>query len=151
MEWDAILSLSVRIGHTFIRALRTSKAKWSVYLLSLIHLISMIPACYIKVHSIDHGAGAGINSDGNDGLSQLKRGWSSETRTAYFCGRIFNRKVYGEIVRASGAPATDYFPAYRKGELGAGMKNQTTGCMQGRRATVESGLAVDSRPYSKGV
>jgi hypothetical protein len=71
-----------------------------------------------KVHWIDHGAGAGIKSDGKDGLSQFKRGWSTETRTAYFCGRIFNREKYEDIVKASAVGATDYFPAYRKGEFG---------------------------------
>jgi hypothetical protein len=71
-----------------------------------------------KVHWIDHGAGAGIRSDGKDGLSQFKRGWSTETRTAYFCGRIFDRQKYDEVVKASGVGQTEYFPAYREGEFG---------------------------------
>jgi hypothetical protein len=64
------------------------------------------------------GAGAGINDIGKDGLSQFKRGWSTETRTAYFCGRIYDRERYSEIVKARGISATEYFPAYRKGEFG---------------------------------
>jgi hypothetical protein len=63
------------------------------------------------------GAGAGVSSDGTDGLSQFKRGWSTGTRTAYFCGRIFDHAKYSEIVQAKGIPATDYFPAYRQGEF----------------------------------
>jgi len=70
-----------------------------------------------KVRWIDHGAGAGTKNSSTDGLSQFKRGWSTDTRTVYFCGRIFNRERYNEIVNASGISATDYFPAYRKGEF----------------------------------
>jgi hypothetical protein len=51
-------------------------------------------------------------------LSRFKRGWATGTRTAYFCGRIFDRANYREITRASGCMATDYFPAYRQGEFG---------------------------------
>ena len=64
------------------------------------------------------GAGAGVRGDGMDGLSRFKHGWSTGTQTAYFCGRIFDRARYSEIVRAKGISATDYFPAYRKGEFG---------------------------------
>ncbi len=61
------------------------------------------------------GAGAGVQCDGQDGLTRFKRGWSTGTRTAYFCGRIFNEARYAELVRAAGAPVTRYFPAYRCG------------------------------------
>lgn len=63
------------------------------------------------------GAGAGLKSDGQDGLTRFKRGWSTDTRTAYFCGRIFDREKYQEIVETSNAPLTDFFPAYRLGEV----------------------------------
>jgi len=63
------------------------------------------------------GAGAGVKSSGTDGLSRFKRGWSTGTRTVYFCGRIFNYTRYSEIVKARGILATDYFPAYREGEF----------------------------------
>jgi hypothetical protein len=56
-------------------------------------------------------------SDGKDGLSEFKMAFSTETRTTYFCGRIFNHQRYSEIVKAKGIPKTDYFPAYRKGEF----------------------------------
>jgi hypothetical protein len=67
---------------------------------------------------LDLGAGAGVGGGGKDGLSQFKRGWSTGTRTAYFCGRIFDRKRYMEILKAKGISATRYFPAYRNGEFG---------------------------------
>lgn len=71
-----------------------------------------------KVRWLDLGAGAGVESNGTDGLSQFKRGWSTGTRTAYFCGRVFDHARYSEIVKAKGVSVTDYFPAYRKGEFG---------------------------------
>jgi hypothetical protein len=64
------------------------------------------------------GAGAGIGGNGTDGLSRFKQGWSTETRTAYFCGRIFNLQRYAEIVQTKNIFGTSYFPAYRQGEFG---------------------------------
>ena len=63
------------------------------------------------------GGGAGAGATATSGLSRFKQGWSNCTRTAYFCGRIFDRKKYAEIVEATGTPATNYFPAYRLGEF----------------------------------
>jgi len=70
-----------------------------------------------KVPWLDLGGGAGVKNQGKDGLSEFKRGWSTGTRTAYFCGRIFNRERYSEISKNKNIIATDYFPAYRKGEF----------------------------------
>lgn len=64
------------------------------------------------------GAGAGVNAGGGDGLTRFKSGWSTGSRTAYFCGRIFNQERYSAVVKAKGVSVTDYFPAYRKGEFG---------------------------------
>lgn len=63
------------------------------------------------------GGGAGARSIGTSGLNRFKDGWSNGSRTAYFCGRIFDPKTYQEIVRAKDVPATAYFPAYRLGEF----------------------------------
>jgi hypothetical protein len=63
------------------------------------------------------GAGAGLGNNATDGLSRFKRGWSTGTRTAYLCGRIFNRARYEQLVKVKGIEATDYFPAYRQGEF----------------------------------
>jgi hypothetical protein len=71
-----------------------------------------------KVRWIDLGGGAGVGSKNADGLSHFKRDWSTGTRTAYFCGRIFDHERYMEIVKAKGITDTDYFPAYRSGEFG---------------------------------
>jgi hypothetical protein len=63
------------------------------------------------------GAGAGVNPDDRDGLTRYKRGWSTGTRTVYFCGRIFDREIYDRIVRAGDIRDMAYFPAYRAGEF----------------------------------
>jgi hypothetical protein len=71
-----------------------------------------------EVRWLNFGAGAGVGSGATDGLTRFKRGWASETRTAYFCGRIFDRQRYAEILAARQLPDTNYFPAYRQGEFG---------------------------------
>jgi hypothetical protein len=63
------------------------------------------------------GAGAGVGSDDTDGLTRYKKGWSTGTRTAYFCGRILDRPKYERIVEAKGIQPTNFFPAYRIGEF----------------------------------
>jgi hypothetical protein len=64
---------------------------------------------------LDLGAGAGAASDGTDGLTRFKRGWTNTTRVAYLCGRIFDHAKYRTLADAKGGK--DYFPAYRKGEF----------------------------------
>lgn len=69
------------------------------------------------LHWLNIGAGAGVGTVEKDGLARFKDGWSTGTRTAYFCGRIFDHHKYQEIVNAKGSPSSDYFPAYRLGEF----------------------------------
>lgn len=60
------------------------------------------------------GAGAGTHGDSTDGLTAFKSGWSSHTRTAYFCGRILQPAVYEQLVEETGGPRDGaFFPAYR--------------------------------------
>lgn len=63
------------------------------------------------------GAGAGIKGSSTDGLSRFKQGWSTGTRTAYFCGRIFDQKRYSEIAKLKGIFSNSYFPSYRQGDF----------------------------------
>ena len=70
-----------------------------------------------KARWLDFGGVPGVTSESTDGLSWFKRGWSTDTRTAYFCGRIFDHKKYAEIVKVRGSSTADYFPPYRKGEF----------------------------------
>jgi hypothetical protein len=63
------------------------------------------------------GAGSGVSDSGDDGLSRFKRGWATATRTAYFCGRIFDKERYAEVTNASPRSFHGYFPEYREGEF----------------------------------
>lgn len=69
-----------------------------------------------SVDVVHLGAGAGA-SDGQDGLSQFKRGWTPLHRPAYLCGRVFHPNRYAELCAARNITQQDYFPAYRRGEL----------------------------------
>lgn len=70
-----------------------------------------------RVLWLNLGAAAGSGTTEDFGLSRFKQGWSTGTRTAYLCGRIFDRKKYQELVLAKNVPPTEYFPAYRFGEF----------------------------------
>jgi hypothetical protein len=61
--------------------------------------------------------GAKVNAQEDDGLSDFKSGWSTGTKQAFFCGRIFNREIYAQIVKEKAVLPTNYFPAYRLGEF----------------------------------
>jgi hypothetical protein len=63
------------------------------------------------------GAGAGVSENSMDGLSRFKRGWSTDTRKVYFCGRIYDKVNYSLVTKAKDTIGSDYFPAYRKGEF----------------------------------
>lgn len=68
--------------------------------------------CSQEIKWLNLGAAAGsVNTD--SGLARFKKGWSNGVRTAYFCGRIFDRRKYEQLA----AGHTDYFPAYRAGEF----------------------------------
>jgi len=66
---------------------------------------------------LNFGAGAGLNDTDATGLANFKKGWASETRTAYFCGHIYDRLRYTEALNASRLADSEYFPAYRYGEM----------------------------------
>jgi hypothetical protein len=70
-----------------------------------------------KARWLNLGGGGGITDNNTNGLSQFKRGWATDTRTVYFCGRIFNHQRCAEIMRAKNITSTNYFPAYREGEF----------------------------------
>jgi len=66
-----------------------------------------------RVRYCDYAGVSGLSDDATSGLNWFKRGWSTEMRTAYFCGQILNRKKYDELVISRGLSANDFFPAYR--------------------------------------
>ena len=67
------------------------------------------------------GAGPSVGgrapSQGTDGLIRFKKGWSTETRLTYLCGRIFRPDLYWAMAQERGFADSRYFPAYRHGEL----------------------------------
>ncbi len=70
-----------------------------------------------KVAWIGLGAGAGLTSDANDGLSAFKRGWSTGTRSTYLCASVLQPEAYAGLTGGRGAGDPGYFPAYREGEF----------------------------------
>ncbi len=70
-----------------------------------------------RVRWLDLGSGAGMRED-SSGLSRFKRGWSTGRRTAYLCGKIFDREKYEDLVSSRDKRESSYFPAYRDRELG---------------------------------
>ena len=70
-----------------------------------------------KVRWLNLGAGAGLSAEGKDGLSEFKRGWSTTTRTAWFCGKVLQPERYAALTTARDKTDTTYFPAYREGEF----------------------------------
>jgi hypothetical protein len=54
---------------------------------------------------------------GSDRIREYKEGWTTETRTAWLCGRILDPSRYAAIARATGTSGANYFPAYRDGEM----------------------------------
>jgi len=75
---------------------------------------------YGRVSRLDLGGGVGLSDSVVDGLTAFKRGWTNTTRTAHFCGRIYDRRRYEELVRLAGAARSNYFPGYRAGEFDSG-------------------------------
>jgi hypothetical protein len=63
------------------------------------------------------GAAAGLSEDHTSGLARFKRGWASDTRVVYLCGRVFNPEAYAELTAQTGAAHASYFPAYREREV----------------------------------
>jgi hypothetical protein len=53
----------------------------------------------MRLRLLSLGAGAGIYGSEEDGLTRFKKSWATGTRTAYLCGRIFDRARYDELVR----------------------------------------------------
>ena len=64
------------------------------------------------------GSGGGITSGQEDGLTWFKKGWATETRTTYLCGRILDPDKYKEAKLLNDSIDSNYFPAYRRGEFG---------------------------------
>jgi hypothetical protein len=97
-------SRSYRIGYAFSYDL----LDWT----ALLHFSEFSPSA---VRWLDLGGSSGLKAGG--GLGQFKGGWSTETRTAYFCGRVLDRARYDRITATRSMAGSHYFPAYRTGEF----------------------------------
>lgn len=71
-----------------------------------------------RVRWLDLGGAAGLSDRAEDGLAFFKKGWATETRTAYLCGRIFDHDRYAALVKQTGTQGSNFFPAYRASEQG---------------------------------
>lgn len=80
-------------------------ASYALYLSELLHYRR-------RARVMDWGADPGLARQGS--LSSFKLGWSNARRATYFCTRILDRAAYE---RLSDGRSTEYFPAYREGEL----------------------------------
>ena len=78
------------------------------------HCLQALAAEGIRWAALGGGAGTFAASEG---LSRFKQGWSTETRPAYFCGRILDQARYAELVARSGNRDSTYFPSYRSPAL----------------------------------
>lgn len=70
-----------------------------------------------RVEWLDLGAGAGLRNQSSDGLSQFKKGWSNESKSVYFCGKILHHDKYSLLTKNKIFFNNNYFPLYREGEF----------------------------------
>lgn len=71
-----------------------------------------------RLRWLNLGGAAGSSPGEGNGLVEFKKGWATGVRQAYFCGTVLNSDAYSKLAAADGSFRTDYFPAYRAGELG---------------------------------
>lgn len=71
-----------------------------------------------RLHWLNLGGAAGSSAGEGSGLVDFKRGWATGVRQAYFCGIVLNADAYTRLGTPNPRVRTDYFPAYRAGELG---------------------------------
>ena len=65
------------------------------------------------------GGGSSLANLKKDGLAQYKRGWSTQQRTSYILGTVFNQTAYAQLCKEACSDQTaTYFPAYRSDEFG---------------------------------
>lgn len=70
-----------------------------------------------RVGWVDLGGVPGLQHTESDGLAIFKRGWATETKWSYFCGRVFDRAKYNDLASEKGVSTEEYFPAYRMNEF----------------------------------
>jgi|GEM_PF-235819 len=69
------------------------------------------------------GGGAGESAE-TSGLTAFKKGWASETKPSYLCGKILDHRVYNMLIKTTGNTNSLFFPAYRNGKEASNKINE---------------------------
>lgn len=72
---------------------------------------------------INLGGGSG-SSNASSGLTAFKKGWASEAKPAYLCGKILNHRIYDLLCETSGNSGSSFFPAYRNDNAAIKIMNE---------------------------
>ncbi len=62
---------------------------------------------------LNMGGGAGMTDSDENGLVRFKKGWTSETRTAWLCGKVLHKPAYQMLSKQNPHASDTFFPAYR--------------------------------------
>jgi hypothetical protein len=66
-----------------------------------------------KTEWISYGGAAGIEEDKENGLYRFKKGWATELRASWLCGKILDKDSYRKLSSRGSGPISPYFPVYR--------------------------------------
>lgn len=67
-----------------------------------------------QIDVLNFGGVAGAADERTGGLARFKKGFSNRSAPSILCGKILNGDLYAEhCAKASAAPTSQYFPAYR--------------------------------------
>jgi len=72
-----------------------------------------------RVRWLNLGGGVGTHEGGGElsGLDRFKKGWATDRQPSLLCGAVTDAAAYDALTAAADAEDTDYFPAYRRGEM----------------------------------
>jgi hypothetical protein len=79
---------------------------------------SAVDTLAARVDWLALGAAPGRADDRLHGLNFFKSGWATGTRPVHLCTRVFDARRYADLAREAGTADSEYFPAYRAGEVG---------------------------------
>ena len=68
---------------------------------------------YGRVEFLDLGGTAGAEEETDHGLAFFKKGWATEVRPGYLCGRVLRTDLYASLVQGRAVESARHFPAYR--------------------------------------
>lgn len=88
------------------------------YALGAAHAIKWVALDYLtqRVRYINFGGGTGGNQGGLTGLDEFKSGWTNKIGKSFFCGKIFDKKLYDNLTDSVNRNDEQWFPAYRFGD-----------------------------------